>query len=182
LEGAARGRANLVVGVVLVGLGSLSLLAQLAQPFGAGIGRAAWPIYVIVPGLGFFVAMAASGRGAGWLAIPGSIVTAVGLILLYQNTFDHWESWAYAWALVFPTAAGLGVLIDGLWTDRPTAVRKGTLMAGSGLAVFVLFGAFFELGLDLGGLTGGAPGRVVLPVALIAAGGYLLQQQRRRPN
>ena len=38
------------------------------------------------------------------LAIAGSIVTVSGLILLIQDATAHYESWAYAWALVFPGA------------------------------------------------------------------------------
>ena len=38
----------------------------------------------------------------------------VGVILLYQNAANHFESWAYAWGLVFPTATGLGRMIYGL--------------------------------------------------------------------
>ena len=52
-------------------------------------------------------------------AIAGSIVTTVGSVLLYQQTTGHWESWAYAWALVGPGAAGLGMLVYGL-LFRPT--------------------------------------------------------------
>jgi hypothetical protein len=82
---------------VLVALGTLFLLEQF---FDFQLGQWLWPLFIIIPGLLFFVGMLLGGKSAGPLAIPGSIVTTVGLLLLYQNTFNHFESWAYTWALM----------------------------------------------------------------------------------
>ena len=46
-------------------------------------------------------------------------------ILLYQNTADHFESWAYAWALVFPASTGLGQMIYGSLKERKEMVMTG---------------------------------------------------------
>jgi hypothetical protein len=75
-----------VIGVILVALGVLFLLAQW---FGLNLWSAGWPIAIVGLGLLFFVAMSLGGKSAGSLAIPGSIVTMVGLILLFQNTFGR---------------------------------------------------------------------------------------------
>jgi hypothetical protein len=79
--------------VVLVGLGVLFLFQQAV---GVEIGQYAWPLFVIFPGLAFLAAFALGPRSAAGLAIPGCVVTTVGLILAVQNTFNVWETWAYA--------------------------------------------------------------------------------------
>ena len=54
----------------------------------------------------------------------GSAVTMVGTILLFQNTFDYFQSWAYAWALVFPTSVGVGQLIYGSIKNRAEGEKR----------------------------------------------------------
>ncbi len=154
---------------MLVGLGLLFLVAQFLR---ISLWSLGWPFFVIIPGLIFFVGMVASGKGkAGGLAIPGSIVTTVGLILLYQNTFGAWATWAYAWALIFPTAIGLGLIIKGLWDGKPDDVRQGRQMVLIGLIIFVAAAVFFEVIIGIGG---GGPGSYFWSLALIAIGVYLL--------
>lgn len=50
------------------------------------------------------------------LCIPGSIVTILGLLLLLmiQNSFDLWSTWAYAWTLVVLVGTGAGLAIPFL--------------------------------------------------------------------
>src|SRR2546422_1065117 len=76
------------------------------------LGDAFWPFYVIAPGVAL-VALGLTQRHGSGLTIAGSVVTMTGLLLLYQNATDHWESWAYAWALVAPGGSGLGMLLYG---------------------------------------------------------------------
>ena len=127
-----------------------------------------------MPGLFFFAGMIAMGKSGAPLAVPGSIVTMVGMILLYQAITGHWASWAYAWALIFPTAVGVGIAITGLWGDEPKAVRTGTTMATIGLIVFLFFGVFFELLLNISGFRSGMAGRILFPLMIIGAGVGLL--------
>lgn len=155
-----------VVGTTLVVLGAFLLLDQL----GVDLFSFAWPFVVIVPGLLFFAAMVARGRRGAPLAIPGSIVTGVELILLYQNTFDHWETWAYAWALIFPTALGVGLIVQGAWAGDPSTTQTGTRFVVTGLIVFVAQAAFFEGVLNLSGFAGVTGAVYVLAAALILAG------------
>ncbi len=75
-----------MIALLLIGLGLLFLLLQFVP---LDLGRNAWPFFIIIPGLLFFAGMALGGRDAARLAIPGSIVTMVGLILLYQNTTPY---------------------------------------------------------------------------------------------
>src|SRR5579864_1938921 len=99
-------RPSSTLGLLLVLLGVLLLIGQLAQ---IDIGHYGWPFFVIVPGIVLLVlALSARGAVSEGLAILGSVLTISGLILLYQNATDHFESWAYACALVFPGAIGIG--------------------------------------------------------------------------
>lgn len=165
----SRSAASMIFGIILVVLGILFLTAQFLR---IDLWSLAWPFFVIIPGLMFFAGMIASGKGkAGGLAIPGSIVTTVGLILLYDNTFNAWATWSYAWALVFPTSIGLGLLIKGLWEEREPDVRQGRQMVLVGLIIFVAAAVFFEviIGIGAGGLSS-----YFWSLALIALGVYLL--------
>ena len=166
------GGASLGIGAVLVGLGFLFLLVQL---FDFQFGQWLWPLIIIIPGLFCFVGMLLGGKSAGPLAIPGSIVTTVGLLLFYQNTFNHFESWAYAWALI-PLAVGIGLMINGSWCEQPALVHNGRRLAGIGVVLFLVGFVFFELVLNIGTMASG----IVAPLLLIIAGIYLLLRRVRR--
>jgi hypothetical protein len=159
------------IGVGLIGLGALFLFGQI---MGINILGVLWPFFIIVPGLLFFIGMLVLGRSGAPLAIPGSIVTMIGLILLFQNMTDLWATWAYAWALIFPTSVGVGIAIAGLWGDDPRMARAGGLMALVGLMIFLAFAVFFELLLNISGLRTGPLGRLLLPLLLIGAGAVVL--------
>jgi len=165
---------NVVVGMVLVGLGLIFLVAQL---FNVNVMHFTWPFFIIVPGLLFFVGMMLGGKCAGGLAIPGSIITTTGLILLYQNTFNHWQSWAYAWALIFPTSVGFGIMTMGAWGDQPSAYWHGKRMVGWGIAIFAAGMVFFEFMLNISGLGDSLIGKVAGPAILIALGLYLIARR-----
>lgn len=168
-----RGRnvAALAIGFGLIALGVLFLLGAV---FRVDVWGALWPFFIIVPGLFFFVAMVSIGKPGAPLAIPGSIVTTTGLILFFQNITGLWSTWAYAWALIFPTSVGIGVAVAGIWSDDPRAVRAGTAMAGVGVAILLFFAFFFEVILNLNGLRSGPIGRVGIPILVILAGIILL--------
>jgi hypothetical protein len=154
---------------VLVLVAGVVLLA--AQAFRFELGEDAWPWLIVVPGLALVVTGLLSGREPGTgLCIAGSIVTTVGLVLLYQNTTGHWESWAYAWALVGPTAAGVGLALSGL-------ANRDRVMAGTGARLILIGGTLFVAGLAFfEGIVGlnGRPSDLVssgiLPVILIGIG------------
>jgi hypothetical protein len=85
---------GLIGGSILIGLGLLFLLAQF---FNFAAWQFLWPFFVIGVGGLFFVGMLAGGKPASGLAIPGSLIGVIGLMLLYQNLTGHWSSWAYGW-------------------------------------------------------------------------------------
>jgi hypothetical protein len=135
-----RNRASLFVGIILIAAGVLFLLSRLVGMRGWG---AFWPFIIIAVGAAFFVGMALGGRNAGVLAIPGSIIVMVGLILLLQNWLAIWETWAYAWTLIV-CAVGLGIAFFGMWSDNPELRSSGWSLARLGLVLFVVFGVLFE--------------------------------------
>lgn len=177
-QGSSRG--SLVAGVILVGLGVLFLIGQLLN---IDLWNNMWPLIVIAFGGMFFVGMLAGGRSAGPLAIPGSIITTIGLILWFQNTFGYWETWSYAWTLIV-IAVGVGLFIFGVWSRHEGPRRAGGVVMRVGVILFLVFGAFFELAIGISGFR--RTGTLFWPVALIALGIYFLLSQaglfsRRRP-
>lgn len=155
-------RSGLVGGAILVAIGAHLLLREFLH---IDLGQYGWPFFIIGPGLLFFAGMVIGGRGAGDLAVPGAIVTTVGLILFTQNLTGRFETWAYAWALI-PIAVGLGMIIAGSWDDKPKEIREGREVAGIGALLFLGFGTFFELFI----FRGSALSPYLFPVAMIVGG------------
>jgi len=156
-------------GLFLIGLGILFLVGQFLR---FDVWHYLWPLFIIGFGLLFFVGMVTGGKAAGGLAIPGSLFTMLGLILLYQNTFNHWASWAYIWSLLAPTSIGIGMMLFGRWSGHPDLARTGRMMTIIGLIIFVVLGGFFELLIGFAGV--GSPGRILWPVLLILLGVFIL--------
>lgn len=167
---------NQVIGVVLVVLGALFLLGQVVD-FGNLIGDWGWPFFIIIPGLFLLIWAMMGGKSVAGLAIPGSIVTTVGLILLFQNATDHFESWAYAWGLIV-AAAGFGRYLQGSLSGDENGRQQGMQGARVGLIMFVVFAAFFELFI----FNQSALARYLVPLALIVAGVYLLRRSGGAKN
>jgi len=163
---------GVLLGLALVALGIVVLLARLVPIDLASVG---WPFFVIIPGAVLLV-LALLGRGGAslGLALLGSIVTMTGLLLLYQDETGHYESWAYAWTLVAPTALGIGLILHGWRAGRQDLMRSGGLTAGSGIVLFLLGGIFFEVIIRISGREFDPLFRVLFPVLLIGLGLLLL--------
>ncbi len=130
-----------------------------------------WPLLILVPGILCLAAGRIGSKRMVGLTVPGSMLAMLGLISLFQNTFDMFQTWAYAWALVLPTSVGIGMYIEGVVRDQPAKRELGMRVAQIGLVIFVLLAAFFELAIDLSGL---AMGRVAFGAGLILIGALLL--------
>lgn len=172
------------LGVILVVLGALFLAGQALN---LDLERYGWPLFIIVPGVALLAyGILVGGAPSGWLLIPGSIATSTGLLLLYQNSTAHWESWAYAWALIAPGSVGVALLLRGALSGRAYLARAGTRLVGIGLTIFVVGAAFFEGVLRISGRDFGLIGRAALPALLIGAGVFLLLEralpERWRPT
>ena len=154
-----------VLGGILIVLGLIFLVGN---QLNIDIGQATWPFYVIAPGVAL-VALGLTQRHGSGLTIFGSIVTMVGLVLLYQNATDHWESWAYAWALVGPGGSGIGLLLYGTRSGDRKMARDGFWAILTALGIFAVGLVFFEGVLGISGERLPLP-EWVLPVAIIGIG------------
>jgi hypothetical protein len=162
----------MVLGGLFVLIGAILLAGQLLR---FDVGHYGWPFFVIAPGiLIIVVALTLRGPVSEGLAILGSIVTVSGLILLVQDATYHFESWAYAWALVFPGAIGLGMILYGLTAGRPGNVRSGIRLVGIALVLFLLGAAFFEGVIGIGGYQLDHSAGIVLGVIIIVLGALML--------
>jgi len=159
-----------IAGVILMGLGGLFLFAQL---LGGTFWSYFWPYLIIIAGLTFLGAMVYIGHGAGGLAIPGTVITTIGVILFFQNLLGLWRSWAYAWTMIL-IAVGVGMYLMGVWNYSDRAKRVGKNLAGLGAVLLVLFGTFFGLGFSFLGF--GFAARVIWPVTLIVIGAILVMR------
>lgn len=142
-----------LIGAILILLGIAFLMGRfLLSIFDFDIGHYAWPFFIIVPGVVMFLGSFILERRAGvTLAMFGGMVTMAGVILMIQNLFDLYATWAYAWALIAPTSMGLAKLLYGALRGLGDEVKNGLAMAGVGAVIFVIAGAFFELVIDLNG-------------------------------
>lgn len=159
---------NVVSGLILIGLGVIFLLGQFIN-FSAW--QLVWPLLVMGAGGMFFAGMLAGGKSAAGLAVPGSIISVIGAVLLYQNFTRHWNSWAYAWTLIV-LAVGVGLWIAGRWGDDAQQRHSGLRVMQVGVVMFILFGIFFEG--FIFGFSGARWQRIIFPVLLVLFGLYLL--------
>jgi hypothetical protein len=157
---------QVITGISLVVFGALALVGNFFEIWGY-----IWPLALLAFGAIFFISMARVGPVGSGLAIPGSILTTLGLILLVQTLTQNWGSWSYAWGLIL-VGVGIGTHIHGRVGGDMNARKSGRQLATLGFIFFILFGAFFELG---GLIRGLAPsGDVLWPLALIGLGLYTL--------
>ena len=139
-------RGALAVGALLVLAGIVAIvLRQAGFDLEDEVLETGWPFFIIIPGV---VLLGASvfpepPKGLGF-AIAGSIVTSIGVLLFYQQATGHWESWSYAWALIGPGAAGLGLIVYGLLFRDRDLVSTGAWLALIAGVIFVVGFWFFE--------------------------------------
>jgi hypothetical protein len=167
---ARRGSSGTVVlGAILIALG---LVFFVGQQLNVDLADAAWAFYVIAPGLAVMAFGLTQARGSG-LAIAGSMVTMIGLVLLYQNATDHWESWTYAWALVAPGGSGIGMLLYGTRSGDAKMARDGFFTILTAIGLFAAGLVFFEGIIGISGERLPLP-QWALPAAIIVIGLLLL--------
>lgn len=134
-----------ILGLILVAVGVAAIaIREYDVNFLPHLGAWGWPFFVIVPGLTILGASLLTPRPRGAaLAVVGAVVTTVGALLLYQSQSGHWESWAYAWALL-PAAAGVALGLYGLWVADRRMWTTGAWLFGIAAGVFVVAAWFFE--------------------------------------
>ena len=163
------GSGTAVLGVILVAVGVIFLAGQLID---LDWRTEIWPFYVIGTGLVLLAFGLTQPNGLG-LTIAGSIVTIIGSLLFYQELTNHWESWAYAWALVAPGGSGVGMLVYGTRKGDAKLARTGFWQIFTALAIFAAGFIFFEGIIGLSGDRWNLP-EWVLPAVIIGLGVLIL--------
>jgi hypothetical protein len=154
---------TLVAGIILIVFGLMALAGQFLRIMDWDF---IWPFIIIGFGSLFFLAMVASGRQSAALAIPGSIISGIGLVLLFENITGHWESMSYFWTLII-MFVGIGIYIMGWYSGDANQKRSGWGVMKVGFILFIIFGAFFELLFS-------SFNNLIFPVLLIILGIYLI--------
>ncbi len=163
-----RQRGMLSVGVVLVLLGVFFLASE---QLNLDFGRFGWPIFVIAPGLFLLLlGLAIPHEGGLGAAIPGGIITTVGLLLAFQDATGTYASWSYAWALVAPGSVGVTLALYGLLHRRWDLLESGLGTAAVGLGLFIGFGLFFENVLSIDNGQSNTALRDALPLMAVCFG------------
>ncbi len=161
------------IGIALIVIGALVIFGR-----NLDLGNFAWPLFVVLPGVVMLVMAFLGGDNATGLAIPGSVMTTIGLVLFVQNLTGYFQSWAYVWSLIV-VAAGVGIFLQSALTHDNKGEREGLRVATVGLVLFAAFGSLFEF-VIFDGLSSTWLGRWMLPLALIIGGLVLLA--RRSPK
>ena len=162
-------RGALVIGLGLILIGAAAVLVQVG-----GV-RLEWPAWIILPGLALLVgAFAVGGSNGSGMAAVGGIVTMVGVVLAVQETYDLYQTWAYAWALVAPGGVGLGLTIYGLLARRGDDLRGGLGALGVGIVIFLVGFLFFEGVIDLSDGRFSAFTDLAVPLLLVGIGAVIL--------
>lgn len=148
------------------------VLLTLTQLLGLRVIEFGWPLLVIGPGLAITAAAysAPSGRGLGYLAVPGAVVLVTGLVLEAQAVTEDWQSWSYAWALVAPGGVGLGLVLAGARERSRRARMVGAALLAAGALMFVIAEWFFVRIAGVGGPGLGWAFGLVLPALVITLG------------
>jgi hypothetical protein len=154
---------TLIGGGILIGIGLLSLVSRIYTGINWGV---LWPVIVIGFGALFFIAMFAAGKSGAAFAIPGAIITGVGLVVLFQNITQHWTTMSYLWTLII-IFVGLGIYIMGWYGEDANQRRSGGKVMKIGIILFIVFGTIFESIFS-------SLNNVIFPILLILLGGYLV--------
>jgi hypothetical protein len=172
------GSGGAVLGLLLIAAGCV-FLGVVFTP--VQLGENSRPLYVILPGLAM-VAISFARRFLAWLAIPGAMLTVVGLVMAAQQSLDLTSVWAYAWPLVVPGSVGLGVLIVGIATREAHRVVSGLWIVVTGLGLCAFFATFFAGTFGPGGVAIAPVVAIVFPMFLIVFGLAMLMAAILQPN
>jgi hypothetical protein len=153
----------LIGGAILIGIGLLSLASRIYTDIDWGL---LWPFAIIGFGALFFIAMFSTGKSGAAFAVPGTIITGIGLVVLFQNITGHWTTMSYLWTLIL-IFVGLGVYLMGWYGEDANHKRSGAKVMKIGLILFIVFGTIFETIFS-------SLSNAIFPILLILLGGYLV--------
>jgi len=156
-----------LIGYLIAGLGLVLLALTI---FLDGAVNVALPLVFLLLGAAFYILVFAFENKWSWspvLYIPGSILFALGVILLLNVLTNDRQSWAYAWLLIV-AGVGAGLVLANArlkWRPEVTLIGWGSIVIG--LTFFAVFGV----------IAGGMFIQIMAPVLLIL-GGLLLYRLR----
>lgn len=128
---------SIVSGAVLILVGLFFLAAQFFPTLAVSINFAMlWPFIVMTVGVLFLVGGLVNNPP---LFIPGSIISGIALILLYQNATGNWHQWQL-WLLV-NAFIGIGILLMSIREGKGISggMPAAGILIGIGLALFIIF-------------------------------------------
>lgn len=161
-----------LLAVALIGTGIMLLLAHL---FDIRLMDFFWPAFIIGPGLLLmwpaYKSTADEQSKLAFLAVPGAMIAATGLLLMVMNLTNHFEAWAYSWPLVIAAAAG-GIMYVTRYDDNPPLQERGHKLIRTLSSVFIGLAVFFEIIVF-------ENFNPIMSMGLIALGLYLLLRNRR---
>ncbi|MGB3713910.1 MAG: hypothetical protein WA996_05710 [Candidatus Promineifilaceae bacterium] len=137
-------RSSIFAGLILIGAGVLFLLMPLFPNVSDLLNiNQQWPLIIILVGgmflLGAFL-------GSPGLAVPGTLISGLGLLMYYQNTNNAWNTWAFAWTLIF-VFIGIGIILShAIGGNLALGLRQGGRLVVIGLILFLVFGSFLGSG------------------------------------
>ena len=159
--------------IAMIAAGIILLLANL---FNFHLISLLWPGFIIGPGL---LMMWPAYRETddhqsfmAYLAVPGAVVTMVGLMLFVMNLTGAFEAWAYVWTLL-PAAAAAGMMYVKRFDTASKVHETGRKFIKAMVMLCGAFAIFFELIIF-------QSYRPWLPLLMIGYGIYLLVQNRRQ--
>ena len=158
---------------VLISAGILLLAVNL---LGIDLMNFLWPAFIVGPGLLMlwpsYQSTPERQSGFSFLAIPGAVMVAVGLLLFLMNIVDHFESWAYVWPLVVAAGAA-GYDYMHRFEESTSRTEKVHKLIRSLVILFMALAVLFELLVfnSLGSWW---------PVLLIGLGFYVYVNNRRQ--
>ena len=153
-------RATKITSYVLIGIGIVLLAVNIITKGSVNI---ALPLLFLVLGGAFFILVFSLQQKSPWaqfLYIPGTILIALGIILLLNELTGDKKSWIYAWLLLI-AAIGIGILL----ANRPHFWHKVLNPIGWSLSILGITG-FIVIGV----LVGGAFILWLAPLVLVLAG------------
>lgn len=163
-----------LVPMAIIGAGVVMLVANLfwAHPIDF-----LWPGFVILPGLLLLwpsqQSTAVRQHPLSFLAVPGAILTTVGLLLFAMNLTNHFEAWAYSWPLI-PISVAAGLMYMKRFDPEHKIHENGRKFIRVMSLILIGFALFFEV-IIFGSL------QPWIPVALIGYGAYMLLRSRKQP-
>lgn len=153
----------LIGGAVLIGVGLLSLLSRVFTGMDWGL---FWPLSVIGFGALFFIAMFATGKSGAAFAVPGTIISGIGIVVLIENITGHSAILSYIWTFIV-LFVGLGIYIMGWYGENPEQTRSGRHVMKIGFILLIIFGTLFESIFS-------SSSNLIFPILLILLGAYLV--------